>query len=113
MYSKSRPPPIITNIQNIIPNKPIYSPIQLQKKPCTPNPYTPKPYTPKHRPITPKYLKSFPKQVPTKSDIFTYVISDAGKLIKPHSPLEPPPPLPPIKPTPKRPICKNPNKIVL
>ena len=49
-----------------------------------------------------------PKDVPTVSDIQTYVISDAGKLVKPRSPIGPPPPLPV-----KRPICKNPNKKVL
>ena len=72
---------------------------------------------PKNRSITCKYLNPFTKQVPTTNDIVTYVISDAGKLVQPHSPLEPPPPLP-IKPKStniriKRPICKNPNKIVL
>jgi hypothetical protein len=48
------------------------------------------------------------------SDIQTYVISDAGKLVKPHSPIGPPPPLKyKLKTQMKRPICKNPNKKVL
>jgi hypothetical protein len=47
-----------------------------------------------------------PNHVP--NDIQTYVISHAGKLVKPRSPIGPPPPLPM-----KRPICKNPNKKVL
>ena len=56
----------------------------------------------------PSVRPTTPKNVPTLSDIQIYVISDAGKLVKPHSPIGPPPPLPL-----KRPICKNPNKKVL
>jgi len=51
---------------------------------------------PIHRPITSKHVKPFAKEVPTKRDIQTYVISDSGKLIRPRSPTEPPPPLKPI-----------------
>ena len=87
MNSRSRPTPIITNSQ---------------------------------KSITPKFLTHItrknitPKQVPTVSDIQTYVISDAGKLVKPHSPIGPPPPLKSRLKTPmKRPKCKNPNKKVL
>ena len=59
----------------------------------------------RHKNITPIIR---PKDVPTPKDIQQYVISDAGKLVKPRSPIGPPPPLPM-----KRPICKNPNKKVL
>jgi len=63
----------------------------------------------RHKNITPICKPSVrPKDVPTVSDIQKYVISDAGKLVKPRSPIGPPPPLPI-----KRPICKNPNKKVL
>jgi hypothetical protein len=56
----------------------------------------------KKKNITPIII---PKHVP--NDIQTYVISHTGKLVKPRSPIGPPPPLP-IKP-----ICKNLNKKVL
>ncbi len=95
MNSRSRPAPIITNSQKSI---------------------TPKFLTPiRRKNITPIQKQSItPKHVPTVSDIQTYVISDAGKLVKPHSPIGPPPPLKYRLKTPmKRPICKNPNKKVL
>ena len=64
---------------------------------------------PERRFITPKIF--LPKHV--TSPIHLYVISDAGKLVKPHSPREPPPPLPPlpskVNPIFKRPVCKNPK----
>ena len=106
MHSSYRPRSIIINNEKnkILINKPIHSPIYTNNQT-------------KNRSITSKYLKPFTKEVPTKKDIVTYVISDAGKLIKPHSPLESPPPLPiKLKYTNnfnKHPICKNPNKIVL
>jgi len=133
MNTRIRPPPIKTpkNItpirkpetpKNITPiRKPDTRPITPKNitpirkpdtRPITPKNITPivKPETPKvkHRPITPKYVKPYtPKHV--VSPIHLYVISDAGKLIQPHSPLGPPPPLK-NKPGFKRPVCKNPNK---
>ena len=70
---------------------------------------TPKIVTPiRPKNITPICKPSVtPKHVPTPKDIQTYVISDAGKLVKPRSPIGPPPPLP------LKPICKKPNKKVL
>ena len=71
--------------------------------------YSEKTITSKYITITPIRQRNItpiiPKHVP--NDIHTYVISHAGKLVKPHSPIGPPPPLP------MKPICKNPNKKVL
>jgi hypothetical protein len=101
--TRIRPPPIviIKNPKNITPiRKPEPRPKNITpiRKPET--------YNVKHRPITPKYVKPCtPKHV--VSPIHLYVISDAGKLVQPHSPLGPPPPL---KSKFKRPVCKNPYK---
>ena len=67
------------------------SPIRITPK------NTPKPI---RRSITPEHVTS---------PIYLYVISDAGKLVRPHSPTGPPPPLPKPKPIFKRPVCKNPK----
>jgi len=102
--TRIRPPPIKTpkNITPIRKPEPRPKNITPIRKPETPKNITPirKPetYNVKHRPITPKHVVS---------PIHLYVISDAGKLVRPHSPLGPPPPL---KSKFKRPVCKNPNK---
>ena len=93
-------------------DRPTTSPIRTTPKNITPHIPERRSTTPirkpAHKPITPKYLKPLiPKQV--TSPIHLYVISDVGKLVRPHSPIEPPPPLP--KPKFKRPVCKNPTKI--
>ena len=51
------------------------------------------------KPTTPKSITEI-----ISDEIKIYVISETGKLVKPHSPIGPPPPLP---------ICKKPKNILL
>ena len=75
---------------------------------------TPKNTTPKNTTNTIHNPLACHFKIPNKKYIKLFVISHSGHLVRPHTPDGDPPPLNiPIKPTMKRPICKNPNKIVL